>query len=218
LRPSIVKTPAFAATLLIAAVLAGCQSAPMPEPPSPVFRAPASPRPAPTNNSRTGDAAEFETKTDGSAYQVEVAGYRRGLVYGMNRGPLDASVAYDRTEADLDNTVTLFIRRQPGSIKSLLPHEKALVRQMHNGTALLSEKEISVSKNGRNYPAVVASFEYTDLFAGQRQALFSQLILVQVKDRVLKVRSTAPAAQAVAAQRNTMRLLDRVNWGVGEAK
>ena len=194
----------------------------MPEPPAPVVRPPVNPRPAPSTTSRGSDAAEFETKTDGSAYPVEVAGYRRGLVYGMNLsnrgGPLDASVAYDRTEADLDNTVTLFIRRQPGSIKSLLPHEKALVRQMHNGTALVSEKELSVSKNGRNYPAVVASFEYTDLFAGQRQALFSQLILVQVKDRVLKVRSTAPAAQAAAAQRYTMRLLDKVNWGIGEAK
>ena len=211
------NTLVLAVTFALAALLAGCQSAVMPEPVPPPTSLPSNPRPsAPVSG--TNRNSNLDHRSDGSAFPVEVAGYRRGLAYGMNRGPLDASIAYDRVESDINNTVTLFIRRQPGDVKALLPHEKSLIRQMHSETSLLSEKEIVLTKKGRTYPAIVATFQYTDLFAGQRQALFSQLILVQVKDRVLKVRSTAPIAHASEAQRDTLRLLDQVSWGPGEPR
>lgn len=194
--------------------LAGCQSAPNATPaPSPQATAP-----APLAPKAAGRNPDDDDRSDNGPFPAAVAGYRRGLIHGMNRGPLDASIGYERNEPDLKNIVTLYLRRHPANAKTLLPHEKALIRQMHSETALLSEQEIALTRNGRNYPALVASFQYTDLFAGQRQALFSQLILVQVRDRVLKVRSTAPAAQAAEAQRNTLRLLNRVSWGPGEPR
>ncbi len=65
----------------------------------------------------------------------------------------------------------------------------------------------------RPYATRVATFRYDEVFAGREQTVFSELLLIELpRRRLLKVRSTAPLAQAAVAEGSLLDLMERLDW------
>jgi len=177
---------------LAVALLVGCPSAP--------------------HFNRSGFPAEISGVGDSQNFPLQVAGYQRGKMYMYQPGMKDYSIGYDRFEATLQNAVTLYFYPLVRPIAEQFNAEKQEILGAHAGSVLLVERQTSVQKNGVSFQAFIATFKFDEIFAGQQQKVFSELVLVALPDRFFKVRSSAPLAQASPAEASMFGLLERINW------
>ena len=147
-----------------------------------------------------------------SDFPLQVGGYIRGKALSYAPGDQNVSVAYNHDDPVLQNAITLYFYPSPVSATELYEAEKQLVLNRHRNGALVQESVLALEKNGVSYTARNAVFSYREDFAGRRQDLFSQLILVELPDRFFKVRSSAPVDQAALAENSTIFLVNSVNW------
>lgn len=130
--------------------------------------------------------------------------YRPGLV--------DISIGYDCNLAGLQNAVTLYFYPHDFAFEQQYAFEKNQILLAHPGAKLIEERRLVLQKNGVSYDAQVASFVFEGLLAGQQQALISELVLMPVRNHYFKVRSSAPLAQADAAEAGMLKVMDAANW------
>ena len=69
-----------------------------------------------------------------------------------------------------------------------------------------------LTKNGVKYPAYRAKYEFDGNFMQKQQALYSELILIGVGGKYVKLRSTAPRSQRALAGEKNLELVHVVNW------
>lgn len=186
------RSLAAVAPLMAAAVLSGC--------PSPAYVA----RPAfPVEVADVGESARFPS---------QVGAYRRGKIYLYAPGMTNYSIAYDRDDGGLQNAVTLYFYPRDSRMDEQFIAEKMAVLRAHPGATLLADKRTLVWKNGYSFEAFIAAFEFDGNFGRLEQRIASQLILVALPERSFKVRSSAPVAQAAAAEKGVRELLERIEW------
>ena len=155
---------------------------------------------------------ELTSIRDTKTFPVIAAGYGRGKMVIYQPDRLNFSVAYDAIEPNHKNSVTIFFYAETAAMELQFEREKKQITGAHEGTTLLHENTVSFNKNGSSFSGYVAQYRYNGVFAQQQQELFSELILIKLSDRYVKVRSTTPSSQASIAQTNTRKLLDVINW------
>ena len=180
------------ATLVAATILAGC--------------------PTPSHVKPTPFPAEVFDPEGFEEFPLSVGAYRRGRILRYAPGMSNYSVAYDRLDADLQHVVTLFYYPRASRMDEQYTAEKLGVLRAYPGAAFLSEERKLLWKDGYSFDAFFAVFEFDASLAGKDQRIRSWLILAALPDRSFKVRSSAPAAQASAADIGTLELLERLPW------
>lgn len=178
---------------LLAALVAGC----------PAFLA---------SYTQSSFPAEVRDLPDLDRFPVEVAGYRRGEIIAYAPGLSSFSVAYNRYDDQLQNAVTLYFGPRLKDTAAQLLDEKTAVVNAHLGSRVVSERILTLRKDGRPYEATLFTFEYTDSFAGRLQTVRSFLLVTFTTQRRVKVRSTAPIAQRARAERSLLLFLEGVSW------
>jgi len=149
---------------------------------------------------------------ESSLFPRQAAGYARGKLLMYDPDVVDLSIAYDRHAPELEHAVTLYFypRRRDGEAE--FTSAKGALTRVHAGARLVSERAFELAKNGQPHRGLLATFEFEDDFAGRRQPVSSQLLVVELPRRMFKARTTAPAAQAQAAEAGLLALLEQVAW------
>ena len=178
---------------LVAAFLAGC---PVSMPP----------------HAQSSYPAEVRDFPELHRFPAEVSGYRRGEIIAYAPALSAFSVAYNRYDEQLQNAVTLYYGPRLNDTAAQLLDEKAAVINAHPDSRVISERALTLSKDGRTYEARLIAFQYTEVFAGRSQNVRSFLLVAFTSDRRFKVRSTTPARQADRAESNLVPLLEGVAW------
>jgi hypothetical protein len=179
-------------TLLAAALLVGC--------------------PSTTHVSSSGFPGEITGVGDSRNFPLRAAEYQRGKMLMYQPGMRNYSIAYDRYDATLQNAVTLYFYPLARPIVEQFTAEKQEILRAHPGSMLIAERQASFRKNGLSFQAFIATFEFEEIFARQRQKVFSELVLIALPDRFFKVRSSAPIDKASPAEASMFELLGKINW------
>ena len=147
------------------------------------------------------------------SFPASVAGYARGDVMAYAPHLADFSIAYDSRSFSLQNAVTLFFypHRHDDPAAQLADEEQQVLRA-HEGARVVGRRDVTLSHGAASREATLVSFEFDGDFAGSRQPLASQLLLVFRGRNVFMVRSTAPQSQGALAERAMLELVQRVDW------
>jgi hypothetical protein len=156
--------------------------------------------------------AEMTGVGDTTTFPLAAAGYRRGKMFIYRPDKLDFSVAYDAYDPSFQNATTFFFYAEASEGELQFEREQQQIARAHPGASLLQATTTTFEKNGRTYSGRVAQYRFNAVFAGQQQDVFSELILIKLPDRYVKVRSTAPISQGPIAQINVRKLMEAVNW------
>lgn len=159
-----------------------------------------------------GYPAEITGIGESRNFPSHVGPYVRGKLIMYAPGMTDHSVGYDRYDGMVRNAVTLYFYPAFAPIPQQYAAEKQEILRAHAKSALVTEKNVVLSKGGASYTARVAVFQFDEVFAGQYQRLSSELILIELPSHLFKVRSTAPLDQVEAAEASMFTLLESVNW------
>ena len=156
--------------------------------------------------------AEVRYVEESANFPLSVAGYKRGrfVMYAPNMA--DYSIGYNLNDASLLTAATLYFYSGAADLSAQFESEKRQIFNAHPDAALLSEGSTTFDKDGKSFPARVATFRFDGEMAQKQQTLFSEIILVQLPIKYFKVRSTAPFALAKRAQPKVRELLGAVNW------
>ena len=122
------------------------------------------------------------------------------------------SIAYTRVDSALQNAVTIYFYPKGIEFEKQFEFEKQQIVSAHLNSKFLTEREDSFEKNGASFRGRVATFSYDENFAGKRQTVYSQVILIDLPLRFVKLRSTAPLGQDKLADVSVLGLMEVVNW------
>ena len=163
-------------------------------------------------NAQSSYPAEVRDFPELHRFPAEVSGYGRGEIVAYAPALAAFSVAYNRYDEQLQNAVTLYFGPRLNDTASQVLDEKSAVIDAHPDSRVISERVLTLSKDGRTYEATLIAFQYTEVFAGRSQNVRSFLLVAFTSQRRFKVRSTTPSRQAAQAESNLIRLLDGVSW------
>lgn len=210
------KLIAISVVILLSSLLAGCPA-----------------RPRPLNQPQVIFAeGAYTHERSGMTFPLAVGDFRRSLVQRYDQDGLDLSAGYDlylRQEKKIAVTVYVYpapplvsIGSPPGTVasartflaKSEFEARKREVLQSRPGARLIEDTEISVPIGGTLRVGRMATFEYEDQFAGQRQSLRSHLCMLNFVGGTwaIKYRITYPAS--LEATREIDTILQGVPWNV----
>lgn len=201
--------------ILLSSLLAGCPA-----------------RPRPLNQPQVIFAeGAYTHERSGMTFPLAVGDFRRSLVQRYDQDGLDLSAGYDLylTQQKIAVTVYVYpapplvsIGSPPGTVasartflaKSEFEARKREVLQSRSGARLTEDTEISVPIGGTFRVGRMATFEYQDQFAGQRQSPRSHLCMFNFVGGTwaLKYRITYPAS--LEATREIDTILQGVPWNV----
>jgi hypothetical protein len=145
-------------------------------------------------------------------FPAECAGYHRGRVTAFAPGLTNYAIGYDRRDAALQGTVTLYFYPRLNDRDEQLRAEEAEVMSVHPGGHVVGRRSVALERDGRSYEATVIGFEFDGMFAGKQQPLTSQMWLVFQWSGTFKLRTTAPVDQAAASEASVLQLLQCVAW------
>ena len=201
--------------ILLSSLLAGC---------------PARPRPLNQPQVIFTDGA-YTHELSGMTFPLAVGDFRRNLVQRYDQDGLDLSAGYDLYLRQQKIAVTAYVYPAPplvsigspsgtvASARTILAKRefearKREVLQSRPGARLIEDTEISVPIGGTVRVGRMATFEYEDQFARQRQPLRSHLCIFNFVGGTwaLKYRITYPAS--FGATREIDTILQGVPWNV----
>lgn len=168
--------------------------------------------PSPLRVQHSGPPAEVSRAVESGRFPLQVGSYRRGKIAVYHPVVANYSIEYDRYDNVLQHAVTLYYYPRSSRMEEQFTGEKMTVLRGHPGATLTAERRLLMWKDGYSFQAFIATFEFDAMFAGRDQRLSSQLILVALPDQSFKVRSSAPVAQASAAESGTLELLEAIDW------
>ena len=145
-------------------------------------------------------------------FPEEVAGFRRGKVIEFESPLREYAIGYNIFEEKLQSAVTLYFYPADQDKPTQAKLEVDGILRAHPGAKVRSQRTARLVQSRESHEAQITSFEYEQVFAGKRQRVWSQLILVFIGDRTFKVRSTAPVEQEAFASEKLLTLLERVQW------
>jgi hypothetical protein len=143
-------------------------------------------------------------------FPQQIGPYFRGEIHTFADN--DHSVGYDRYDWQTENAVTFYYYPATDSAESQYASEVAGILEVHAGAKLVSERTITIEKDGLPHQAFIASFNYDGTFSKTSQPLSSQLVFISLPDHAFKVRSTSPASQSALAEASMLRLVSEISW------
>lgn len=155
---------------------------------------------------------EIPYTKDSQFFPLRAAGYTRGRILVYEPMSRNCSVAYDRDDAELRSSVTLYLLPRERTADAEYAASKASILQLHAGAEIASEKHIELEKHGRSYPALAATFAFSDSLNGTGQPVSSDLVVIELPNRLVKVRTTAPREQRARADEALLALLEQLGW------
>jgi len=161
-------------------------------------------------------------------YPEQAAGFRRGDVFDYaktgSQDPVDLSIGYNLLTEGAQIASTIYVTNaprvfpglldMPDPVRAIYEDHKSAIVQHHAGATLLGETAETLVKSGREYPALLAAYRFDEVFMGNRQPVYSVLMVWRHGDNIVKLRSTAPFAQGPVLMTHNRKLLDAVNWTV----
>lgn len=161
-------------------------------------------------------------------YPGQAAGFRRARIidYSNSGGqdPSNLSVGYNVLTADSRIASTIYVTSAPRVYPRLLDlsdperviyeDHKSSIDQRHPGAELLGETTETLRKFGQQYTALLAAYRYDENSMGDRQPVYSVLMVWRHGDNIVKLRSTTPFAQGPVLMIYNLKLLDAMNWTV----
>lgn len=131
----------------------------------------------------------------------------------------DRAVEYDTTgrnvsvgyNAGVAIAATIYLYPAGGqSLESEFSRIKSEIIAAHPGAKVLTEGDTSVSR--LNAPARVASFTFSDRFAGESQELYSVLVVSRYRNLIVKYRFTYPDLRKDRAEEEIKEFLRAFSW------
>ncbi len=144
-----------------------------------------------------------------------VAGFARVNVRQYDRVGNDISVGYNFASQGFVMTVYVYPMPQRPPNNTLDGHFgacKAEVCSQHEGTYLVSEDACQISCGGQSHDGKHATFLYTDDFAGQRQALGSQLFLFTHGRWFVMYRVSCPVVKQALSKPAIGEFMKKLSW------
>jgi len=85
------------------------------------------------------------------------------------------------------------------------------VLQAHPGGRVVDRRSVTLTHGAHSHEATLVTYAFDGDFAGSRQPLVSQQVLVFRDKGIFMVRSTAPKAQGEAAEQAMLALVQHVD-------
>jgi hypothetical protein len=156
---------------------------------------------------------QFPPKVGGFKRE-DVAHFMVPAVKQYDRQGNDISVGYDNFGQDIVLTVFVYPVPQRGPDSTLAGHYgncKLPVLQ-HEGARLVSEEEVEIAPAGQRHEGKHATFAFTGIFEGKRQALGSELYVFTHDRWFVMFRATYPVDHQAAAGSLVRGFVDALAW------
>ena len=144
----------------------------------------------------------------------DVAHFMVPAVRQYDRKGDDISVGYDQFGQDIVLTVFVYPVPKRGPDNTLAGHFgncKAEVMQ-HENARQVSEEAVEISPAGQKHEANHATFTFTNIFAGKRQPLGSELYVFTHDKWFVMFRATYPADHQAAAEPLVREFVNALAW------
>jgi hypothetical protein len=145
-------------------------------------------------------------------FPAQAAGYTRGEVVEYAPSMAMYSIAYNRFDNEVQSAVTIYIKPKTPDVAQQIQGEESAITAAHVGARVTSRESIVIKQGDASFEATVIRFEFEDVFARNRQAVSSLLLLSFQPDATFKVRATAPAGQSQDAEHAMLKLLENIRW------
>jgi len=171
---------------------------------------------------RTIDAAPGESfmhPEAGAVFPIHIGKFRRGEIRAYDKAGHDLSATYYLAESGVAVLATLYVypaeSAQPVSRNELKQHfdqVRSNVRQVHPNAMLIDERQFDMLDNGQPTPGYLATFAFSDTFAGTYQLVHSSVYLCFHGPWFVKYRVTYPEAQRGAVEGDVKEFVTSLRW------
>ncbi len=146
------------------------------------------------------------------SFPAVVDDYTRVSVHAFAPDMSDFSIGYNARGPALASTVTLYFYPRRLDKTAQARDEERQVLQAHPGGRVVDRRTITLTHGTQSHEATLVTYAFDGDFDRVPQPLASQQLLVFRDKGIFMVRSTAPQAQAAAAERAMLALVRRVDW------
>ena len=146
------------------------------------------------------------------SFPAVVDDYARISVHAFAPDMSDFSIGYNSSGAGVISAVTLYFYPRRLDRAAQARDEERQVLQAHPGGRVVGRRSVTLTHGTQAREATLVTYAFDGDFAGIRQSLASQQLLVFRDKGIFMVRSTAPQAQGEAAERAMLALVQRVDW------
>jgi hypothetical protein len=146
------------------------------------------------------------------SFPAVVDDYVRAGVHAYAPDLSDFSIGYDSRTPALTNVVTLYFYPRRLDKTAQARDEERQVLQAHPGGRVVDRRSVTLTHGTQVREASLVTYAFDGDFAGLRQTLASQQLLVFRDKGIFMVRSTAPSVQGEAAERAMLALVQQVDW------
>jgi len=157
----------------------------------------------PTVIARSGDSQGFPR---------QAAGFSRGNTVSYEPGMKNTSVGYNFFTPSAQQAVTFYFYPKSQPFAQQIDSEKKMIEQVQEEATVLNETEQAINRGKRTFQSHTVNYQIKGIILGKKQVLYSQLLLIELPERYVKVRSTSPLAQADKANRRLLDLLEQIDW------
>jgi len=181
----------LAATILVAGALCGCQT---------------------HAEKKYGYPAVIARMGESPGFPSQAAGFSRGDTVTYEPGMKNISVGYNFFSTTAQQAVTFYFYPKSEPYAQQIESEKKMIERFHEGAVVLSQEKQLLRKGHSTFEAFVANYRVEGVMLNRKQPLYSQLILIELPERYVKVRSTSPLNQAEEADRRVRELMQQIDW------
>jgi hypothetical protein len=145
------------------------------------------------------------------SFPAVVDDYARAEVHAFAPDMSDFSIGYNSVSLAAANAVTLYFYPRRLDKMAQARDEERQVLQAHPGGRVVDRRSVTLTHGAHSHEATLVTYAFDGDFAGSRQPLVSQQVLVFRDKGIFMVRSTAPKAQGEAAEQAMLALVQHVD-------
>jgi hypothetical protein len=145
-------------------------------------------------------------------FPSQAAGFSRGDTVAYEPGMDDISVGYNLFTPSAQQAVTFYFYPKTSLLQKQIESEKKMVERFQEEAVVLSQSQQMMSRDKLTFQAYTVNYRVKGIILNRKQPLFSQLILIELPERYVKVRSTCPIEQADAANGRLRELMGQIDW------
>jgi hypothetical protein len=171
---------------------------------------------------RTLDVASGESFTHpaaGAVFPPQIAKFQRDEIRAYDPAGRDISATYHVAAPEETVLATLYVypaqSTGPVSDDGLKQHFDKVqsdVRQVHPAAMLIDERQVDTLENGQRTRGYLATFGFSDTFAGRYQPVYSSVYLYSHGSWFVKYRVTYPEAQRDTVEGDVKDFVASLSW------
>ena len=159
---------------------------------------------------RSADGALVHSSS-GFVFPIEVGSFLRDRVTQYDQAGDDVSVGYNNVSVDSPVAATVYVYpARGGSLTGEFANRQSEVTQFHPDAKLVATSSVVIAPS--QVTAMVASYAFTDVFAGVSQPLRSELLVAQFGEKFVEYRFTYPAAVEQACHNAVNAFEQKFAW------